>query len=186
MSADVSSAEDKNTKSFKIIYKKLAAITWDTLTLNNEQYSLNTTKIIENIDTESEYNFKAVATDYFSFAEYSHNLSMAYTLMDFNKTGKGMTIGKVSTQNAFEVNIDAHFNGEFTINGKSILDLIYPVGSIYMSANSTNPGEMFDGTWTKVPIADYYQKELTLNSGDDRHITCYIWKKKRMTALEAA
>lgn len=93
MSAEVSSAEDKNTKSFKIIYKKLAATTWDTLTLNNEQYSLNTTKIIENIDTESEYNFKAVATDYFSSAEYSHNLSMAYTLMDFNKTGKGMAIG---------------------------------------------------------------------------------------------
>ena len=65
---------------------------WDTLTLSNEQYSLNTTKIIENIDTESEYNFTAVATDYFSSAEYSHNLSTAYTLMDFNRTGKGMAI----------------------------------------------------------------------------------------------
>lgn len=182
MSADVSSAEDKNTKSFKIMYKKLAATTWDTLTLSNEQYSLNTTKIIENIDTESEYNFKAVATDYFSSAEYSHNLSTAYTLMDFNRTGKGMAIGKVSTQDAFEVNMDAHFKGEFTINGKSILNLIYPVGSIYMSVNSTNPGEIFDGTWTsygqeKVPIADSYQQELTLNSGDDRHITCYMWKR---------
>ena len=182
MSADVSSAEDKNTKSFKIMYKKLAATTWDTLTLSNEQYSLNTTKIIENIDTESEYNFKAVATDYFSSVEYSHNLSTAYTLMDFNRTGKGMAIGKVSTQDAFEVNMDAHFKGEFTINGKSILNLIYPVGSIYMSVNSTNPGEIFDGTWTsygqeKVPIADSYQQELTLNSGDDRHITCYMWKR---------
>lgn len=177
MSADVSNAEDKNTKSFKIMYKKLAAATWDTLTLSNEQYSLNTTKIIENIDTESEYNFKAVATDYFSSVEYSHNLSTAYTLMDFNRTGKGMAIGKVSTQDAFEVNMDAHFKGEFTINGKSILDLIYPVGSIYMSVNSTNPGEIFDGTWAKVPITDSYQQELTLNSGDDRHITCYMWKR---------
>ena len=150
---------------------------WDTLTLSNEQYSLNTTKIIENIDTESEYNFKAVATDYFSSVEYSHNLSTAYTLMDFNRTGKGMAIGKVSTQDAFEVNMDAHFKGEFTINGKSILDLIYPVGSIYMSVNSTNPGEIFDGTWAKVPIADSYQQELTLNSGDDRNITCYMWKR---------
>ncbi len=155
---------------------------WDTLTLSNEQYSLNTTKIIENIDTESEYNFEAVATDCFSSVEYSHNLSTAYTLMDFNRTGKGMAIGKVSTQDAFEVNMDAHFKGEFTINGKSILDLIYPVGSIYMSVNSTNPGEIFDGTWTsygqeKVPIADSYQQELTLNSGDDRNITCYMWKR---------
>ena len=84
---------------------------WDTLTLSNEQYSLNTTKIIENIDTESEYNFKAVATDYFSTSEYLHNLSTAFTLMDFNTTGKGVAIGKVSTRNAFEVNMDTRFTG---------------------------------------------------------------------------
>lgn len=121
---------------------------WDTLTLSNEQYSLNTTKIIENIDTESEYNFKAVATDYFSTSEYLHNLSTAFTLMDFNTTGKGVAIGKVSTRNAFEVNMDTRFTGDITINEKSFLDLIYPIGAIYMSVDSTDPGELFGGTWT--------------------------------------
>ena len=29
----------------------------------------------------------------------------------------------------------------------SLLNSIYPVGSIYLSVNSTNPGTLFGGTW---------------------------------------
>ena len=82
ISAEISSVHSKNTKSFKIMYKKTSDSSWNTFTLSSSGYSLSTIQIIGNIDTESEYNFKAVATDYFSLAEYSHNLSTAYTLMD--------------------------------------------------------------------------------------------------------
>ncbi len=157
VSASISSVNNGNTKSFQIKYKKISETEWNVVDLDNTNYMINTTQIIQNIDTESEYNFKTSATDFFSFAEYSHNLSTAYTLVDYNQSGKGMAIGKVSTQNAFEINMDTKITGGLTINNKTIFDLVYPVGSIYMSVSSTNPGSLFGGTWTawgqgRVPV----------------------------------
>ena len=50
-----------------------------------------------------------------------------------------------------------------SINGRSLLNHIYPVGSIYMSTNATNPSNFFGGTWVawgagRVPVG--------FNSGD--------------------
>ena len=36
------------------------------------------------------------------------------------------------------------------INGTSLLDQIYPVGALYTSSKSTDPGTIFGGTWTRV------------------------------------
>ena len=43
------------------------------------------------------------------------------------------------------------------INGRSLLDFLHPVGSIYMSTNATNPTNLFGGTWVawgagRVPV----------------------------------
>ena len=35
-------------------------------------------------------------------------------------------------------------------NGAPLLNLVYPVGSIYWSSNNTNPGTLFGGTWTHI------------------------------------
>lgn len=37
-----------------------------------------------------------------------------------------------------------------TIGSNFVLDNVYPVGSIYMNVNSTNPGTLFGGTWEKI------------------------------------
>ena len=34
--------------------------------------------------------------------------------------------------------------------GKILADILYPVGSIYMSTNSTSPQTLFGGSWTKI------------------------------------
>lgn len=33
---------------------------------------------------------------------------------------------------------------------EKIVDLVYPVGSIYMSVNGTDPGTLFGGTWERL------------------------------------
>ena len=44
--------------------------------------------------------------------------------------------------------------------GKSIVDLIYPVGSIYISVNSANPETLFGGTWQQI------KDRFLLSAGD--------------------
>lgn len=52
--------------------------------------------------------------------------------------------------------------GTMTVGGKTLLDMFYPVGSIYMSANDTNPATFMGGTWERISGADFAE---------------YIWKR---------
>ena len=41
-------------------------------------------------------------------------------------------------------------NGIPLWNGEPLLNLVYPVGSIYWSSNDTDPGTLFGGTWQQI------------------------------------
>ena len=99
-----------------------------------------------------------------SYATYSSDMSIgtiAYPI-DVRKGGKGIAFGKVAeADNLADFNFKTRFRNSIelkTPNGiKSFLDAVYPVGSIYMSVKSTNPGKLFGGTWVawgkgRVPV----------------------------------
>ena len=52
-------------------------------------------------------------------------------------------------------------------NGAPLLNLVYPIGSIYWSSNNTNPATLFGGTWTQIKdrfilaAGDYYSNGAT-------------------------
>ena len=58
---------------------------------------------------------------------------------------------------------------DLAVGGKSLLDRTYPVGSIYMSLNKTNPANLFGGTWERLATGRF------LISGYDE--LTYEWRK---------
>ena len=67
----------------------------------------------------------------------------------------GLTVGSITTSGSVSAaslttSGNATISGSLTVGGKTLLNLIYPVGSIYMSVNSTSPATLFGGTWSQL------------------------------------
>lgn len=45
---------------------------------------------------------------------------------------------------------DVQVDGKLTVGGKTLVDLIYPVGAYYRSSDPTSPEELFGGTWEEI------------------------------------
>lgn len=55
----------------------------------------------------------------------------------------------------------------------SVLDLVYPVGSIYMSTVSTDPGTLFGGTWVQIPVS-----RTLVSAGSSSQTSVYLVNEK--------
>ena len=100
------------------------------------------------ISTDRSYVAKLVITDSLgNTAEFEDSIPTERVAFHLKEGGNGAAFGKVAeTEYALELAED----WELKVKGKRLLDLIYPVGSIYMSVNSASPDTLFGGTWVRL------------------------------------
>ena len=93
----ISAVGDKNTKSYAIEYKLTSATAWTALA-SGSVYSLNQSIISASglFSVDSSYDIRLSVTDYFGTVRSTFEIPTAFTLLDFNASGKGLAFGKVS------------------------------------------------------------------------------------------
>lgn len=111
-----------------------------TPTKSNDTYSGTVT--ISGLDYQTTYVFQARAIDKLSNITTNEQARRTTPVFDWSKD-------------------NFNINGTLTINNQSlisvikqsVIDTVYPVGSIYIAYNHTNPSTLFGGTWKRIEEA---------------------------------
>ena len=93
----ISSVSSKNTASYTIQYKLSSATTWTTLT-SGAVYALNSSIVSASgvFSVDSSYDIRLTVKDFFATITSTFEIPTAFTLLDFNASGRGIAFGKVS------------------------------------------------------------------------------------------
>lgn len=93
----ISSVNSKNANTYVIEYKPQSDTAWTALT-NGTGYALNTSIISADglFDVDSSYDLRLSITDSFATIRGLTEIPTAFTLLDFNASGRALAFGKVS------------------------------------------------------------------------------------------
>lgn len=102
----ISAVSDKNSKAYKVEYRPKASDTW-TEAAKGSVYTYDSNMLLNvGLDTDTSYDLRLSVTDYFGTVTASTDVATAFTLMDFNASGKGLAFGKVSEEeNGMEIDM---------------------------------------------------------------------------------
>ena len=104
----ISSVGSKNDKSYTLSYRPKNTETWTALT-SGSVYALSTNVISASgiMGIDSSFDVRLTVQDYFSTVQSVIEIPTAFTLLDFNASGRGLAFGKVSEiENGMEIDMD--------------------------------------------------------------------------------
>ena len=155
MRASITSLDSSNDATILIQSKRKSETNYTTLRTWSGTYALNGTYVVGgSLSNQYAYDIRIVVSDYFETVYAYVDITTADTIFSIRNNGLGMAIGKICEQDKFEVGWDAVFHEDVSFEGDIsfstfawLRDLVYPVGSIRMTTDSTGATTFLGGTW---------------------------------------
>ena len=152
--ASYSSLDSKNTITIKVRSKKTTEGSYGAYTnlQDNVQATLQ-------LDNNYQWDVQVLVQDKIGSTTYNLSIDRGIPIVFFDRLKRSVGIDCFPQNNtSLEINGNTIF--------ESVIDSIYPVGSIYMSVNSTNPGTLFGGTWQQIEDTFLLSAGQTYTAGD--------------------
>lgn len=151
----IASVNSKNANTYVIEYKPQSGTTWTALT-NGTGYAVNTSVISAEglFDVDSSYDLRLSITDSFGTIRVQTEIPTAFTLLDFNASGRGVAFGKVSElTEGIEFALPTVFSNaevpssvKYLVQGQDLNDVMTP--GFYAIPNTTVSGSLLNKPWS--------------------------------------
>lgn len=152
----IAAASNKNTSSYKIEYRVKSG-TWTQLA-SGSGYTYNQSTITDAVfGVDSSFEIRLTITDYFGSVTKTVELPTAFTLLDFNASGKGLAFGKVSEMaEALEFALPAFFSHAETPSSVKYLETGQDLNDVmdagfYAIPNTAVSGSLINKPWEDKP-----------------------------------
>ena len=175
MAYSISSVNGKNDRNYTISYKRTNAETYTTAESGTAQTSFEGTYFVEGLTVSTDYRWdiRLEIWDYFTSSSHIarvQTLDTEEVILDFKASGTGVGIGKVSEEDDL---VDIAWKVNLRSGITNFVDLVYPVGSVYISFAITNPQDLFGGTWEQIQgrflLGVSAEHEVNETGGEEMH-----------------